>query len=321
MGCHGSKMRSGADGDFAPVSAPASTSKPALEGRVRAPARQRVGVYNADVGRGDGIADVGPTIASLLAEHADSLAELRVLAAGVEGYERTKHDDLYLLRYLLSHKLQPRAAVKAFASGLAWRRANGIDAIAQVVKEAGFVDGVHSQFPQYGKINPRLPMHFSGLADGQPTVYFSVRELKLAELMREITVADYVLYSQYLNEMVHQATDAASRRTGRIVKLVRLIDATGVGWHTLNMKYFSAVTAAARGSEDAYPQLLGYFFMCNAGRMARTFWENAARPLLPSRMVEKSALLEPLTSEADLQRLLVWVPLAKLPAQLGGGKV
>jgi hypothetical protein len=256
----------------------------------------------------------GPSIVSLLAVHAGALVELRALVAGVAGYDAARHDDLHLLRFLLSHKVQPRAAAKAFAAALVYRRANNIDAIADAVR-GGLKQ---SQFPHYDKIHPRLPFHLSELGGGQPTMFLSVRELQLGPLMREMTTAEYVLYNQYVNELVHQNVDEASRRTGRIVKLVRLIDATGMGWQTLSLKYISAVAAAARGSEDAYPQLLGYFFLCNAGRAARAVWENAARPLLPSRLVEKSAVLEPLTAKADLHRLLEWVPRAKLPSQLGG---
>ncbi|KAJ1633329.1 hypothetical protein T492DRAFT_866986 [Pavlovales sp. CCMP2436] len=202
-------------------------------------------------GRNETAEEIGPTIDELLAKHAGALAELRAIAAAEDGYDAAKHDGLHLLRFLLSHKLNAKLAAKAFATALAWRRANGIDAIADAVR-GGLKQ---SQFPHYAKIHPRLPFHFSELGAGQPTMFFSVRELRLTELMREMTTAEYVLYSQYISEHIHQTTDFESRRTGRIVKLVRLIDATGIGLATLNMKYISAVAAAARGSEDAYPQV------------------------------------------------------------------
>lgn len=124
---------------------------------------------------------------------------------------------------------------------------------------------------------------------------------------------------RYLTEHIWLTIDGAQRRSGRLIKLVRVIDARDMSLRHVSMKFFGAVAAAARGgAEDAYPQMIGGFFLCNAGGPMKFFFEHTIRPLLPTRLVEKSAFYEPLRSPADLEALLGWLPMERLPTLVGG---
>lgn len=70
----------------------------------------------------------------MLREHGALLAEVRELVVGVPGYSAGKHDDLHMLRFLLSHKLRPAMVAKAFANACAWRAAHGIDDISAAIR-------------------------------------------------------------------------------------------------------------------------------------------------------------------------------------------
>lgn len=252
-------------------------------------------------------------VPALLRTHAEAIAQLRALVEPLHGYDAASHDGLCLLRFLLSHKLQPKAAARAFEGALAWRRANGIDAIAAAIRAGK----AHADAPHYAAVAPHLPMHL--LLDGaQPICFVQAHELRLPELMRSVSSAEYVAYTHFANELSFQAVDRATRSSGRLVRLVRLIDAKGLGWRHVSLRYLAAVAAAARGGEDAYPQLLGAFYLCNLGPSMASLWERTIRPLLPARMVEKAHVLEPGSRPRDREALLAALSPERVPTQLGG---
>lgn len=253
-------------------------------------------------------------VGKLLAEHAAAIAELRALLSSEDGFDPAEHDELHLLRFLLSHALSPRRAARAFTAGMHWRREHDIDSIRQSVL-AGLPQ---SGFDGFRKIHRNLPYWILTGAPSQPAVFVSAAEVNLDALMAETTLEEYVRYMFFFNEYTAARCDAATRRTGRLVKVVRLIDARGLGLRHLNVRFYQAVAAAARGSENAYPQLLGAFFLANAGPTLKLLWERTLVPLIPKRVLEKSHVIEPLTSAADRAKLATWLPAHAMPVQVGG---
>ena len=263
----------------------------------------------------------GDDIKTLIRTHGDKLAALRALVAAEPHYSASAHDDLELLRFLLSHSLSVERAARAFRTNLEWRAAHGIDAIAAEIRAGLRQPG----FPHYARVQQGMPLHLLGFANGvgqpveQPVMFLSVPELKIPQMMRDgLTAEQYVVYNRYLTELLWQTVDAAQRRTGRLVKLVRVIDARDLSLRHISMKFFGAVSASVRGGEDAYPQMLGGFFLCNTGGSMKFFFEHTIQPLLPTRIVEKTAFYEPLHSPADLEALLAWLPMERLPTLVGG---
>jgi hypothetical protein len=68
-----------------------------------------------------------PVVAELIVEHAKSIAELRSTIQDDPLYEPTKHDDLWLLRFLLSHKGKVQKAATACKHTLLFRRTHQLD--------------------------------------------------------------------------------------------------------------------------------------------------------------------------------------------------
>ena len=111
-----------------------------IEGKIMAheavvePARASVPVFAAQVK-----AHGRERIADLIAQHADKLATLRSRVCDEEHYDAARHDDLFLLRFVLSHlpcnlplgstgrQAGMQAAVKAVQSTIAWRARHGFD--------------------------------------------------------------------------------------------------------------------------------------------------------------------------------------------------
>jgi len=254
------------------------------------------------------------SVSELLARHREVIEATRTIVNSLEGYDASLHDDIFLLRFLLSHKMNTKAAVKAFGTALKWRRENGIDMVAAEIR-AGMQQ---HEFPGYTHIHPHAQMYFVNPTGQQPYMFASAAGLRFGDLMTAVRPAEYVRYTHYVNEWTFQQCDAATRKLDRFIKVVRVVDSTGLGWAHAHLGFFRVVAAANKGSEDAYPQLLGAFFLCNAGVTMKRLWESTLRPLLPSRMVDKSQVLRPLQTQEDLDVLLRWIPRESLPTQVGG---
>lgn len=252
----------------------------------------------------------------MIREHRGLLDELQALVRGMSDYDEARHDDLHLLRFLLSHKMRPIAASKAFGNALRWRSENKIDEISAAIRNGLEQPG----FPRYNDIFPKFPaqIFIPPSPVEQPYFFGSAGAADIHGLMQAITPADFVQYTFYINERLFFECDAATRRTGRIVRFVRVVDARGFGVKHFNLQFARANAAAARMSEDAYPQLLGAMFVCNVSTTFKTLWDTTVARLMPKRVLEKTFVLMPLASAKDRQRLLSWIPEEHLPLAVGG---
>jgi len=86
-----------------------------------------------------------------------------------------------------------------------------------------------------------------------------------------------------------------------------------------SMGFARAASAAAKDHVDCYPQNLGHLFLCNVPYAMKVVWETAVSPLLPERVVEKTAVLNPKKSLVDLDELTDHIPLYRLPAAIFPG--
>lgn len=99
----------------------------------------------------------------------------------------------------------------------------------------------------------------------------------------------------YLKEAFFQVADEVTRRTGRLTKQMNLIDLGNVTWKELNRNraYVKRDAKCAKALEDYYPQLLGTSFIANSPAWLSGVW-SVFRSLFPKRVVEKVDFLPPL---------------------------
>jgi len=258
----------------------------------------------------------GSEVARLLALHAERISEMRDFVKKHPRYDIDVHDDLHLLRFLLSHRLRPAAAARAMAAALEWRAAEGIDEASRRIA-AG--DLTQKDFVGHAMVFPHLPMHVLVTAEGQPVLFVSLAETDFAALMQQAGALEaYCKYHYLLTEMCALLCDRATRRTGRLVKQHKVIDGSAAAMRHLQMPYLRAVSAAAKESEDAYPQLVGTVAVCNFGPVIRAVFQRVALPLMPERMRSKVAVLEPREDARDRAALARLLPEASTPQALGG---
>ena len=87
--------------------------------------------------------DDRPLIKELLAERAEQLDALRELASVHPHYDASRHDDLWLLRFLMSHNYEAARAAKVARQVLAWRRDHRMDEVARTVSTTAQVGWPH----------------------------------------------------------------------------------------------------------------------------------------------------------------------------------
>lgn len=256
----------------------------------------------------------GANIDELLVTHSERVSQMLSQAAGCPGFRPGSsgpgaHDELFALRFLISHKLSVEKACDAMLATLEWRQRNKVDEIRTFVESAP-----QSAFPGHEHIDAFFPTPIV-VPDGDwpPFMLINAERLNPKELMRHITIEQYVVYSMHMSELMAAACDAITRRTRRLTKAIRIVAMGGLSVKHASMGFARAASAAAKDHVDCYPQNLGYLFLCNVPFPMKVLWDKAIAPLLPDRVVEKTAVLNPRYELSDLDFLTTYVRLLDLP--------
>jgi hypothetical protein len=193
-------------------------------------------------------------VALLLAKHHDSIAKLREQVAPL--LTRAEHDDIFLLRYLLSFDLS--AAAEAIRWAVAWRAEphNGYWLARAEEREAAMMKSNNAAGDKKGGIN--ISAYHKGLKDGGPLQVIIYCVLLLAYSLSLDCAAwagglwadagharprphghvprhakgnpFFVLFlvSIAMQEVAFRMCDRRTRETGRLVKLVVVNDFTAM---------------------------------------------------------------------------------------------
>lgn len=118
-------------------------------------------------------------------------------------------------------------------------------------------------------------------------------------------------------EWLFQVLDEATRRTGVLVKVTRLLSLRGFALSMLNLKLARWDAQAKAETQDLYPQLQGEMLLVDPPRALLWAWTAIVRPLLPKRVAERTHLIDTTTAtgRATLQQRC---SLESLPTFLGG---
>ncbi|KAI9002159.1 CRAL-TRIO domain-containing protein [Hyaloraphidium curvatum] len=229
-----------------------------------------------------------------VAEGADALA-LAALPAGTDpaAVPAVPYDDLFLLRFLLSHNLVPSTAEPFLRDALLWRAAH---APLLLLRRAGL-----AQPPHQSIVSPYSIQGDHGRAkDGSPL--FVVRS-GLANLggMMELSnphmVADWMLL---MREPDWAQCDRATRDAGRLVKMLSVIDFNHSSiTHSMNLQFFKALGISSKASEKIYPQLLGTTTMLNPPGFMAAFMK-LGRTFMSQKTLEKVRICPGRTLKEDV---------------------
>ena len=282
--------------------------------------------------------DDRPFIKDLLGIHAAAIESVReaILRDSVgrdvyyKGGNPKRYDDIFFLRFVLSHKGKVESASKAALKTIKFRddrKLNELGDIRHRLRNLGVSNATSSGEP--------LPNHalyesFCGKNTGMITlpdkdrgiiIYCDVGQIDMdgiAAGMSEEKMKEYILL---VNEAIFQILDDTTRRTGRLTKQMKIIDMGNVSLRKLNRAYIKRDAACSKALEDYHPQILGTVFIANAPSWLSSVWTVMKR-FFPKRFVEKVDILPTLSqlkkSKDSLKPLLRYVSEEHLSERYGG---
>jgi CRAL/TRIO domain len=232
-------------------------------------------------------------------------------------YDENKHDDLWILRFLLSHKKNPRTSLKAAKSTLLFRKERHLD-------------DKDIRFCPLGKSceDEAVQLYHSCCADD--AALFAVPDTKRGvvafldlggmdqhKILKNVDRASLLSGYCYLNEWSFQWVDYVSRTTGRLTKSVRLIDMANVYLSNLSYENLQRDGDIMGIMEDCYPQLLQSLFVCNPPAWIHIPWK-ICRVIMPKRVVSKMDFIAPAKNKKERAQLLAYLSEDNLPTRHGG---
>lgn len=257
--------------------------------------------------------DDRPAICDLLAEHGDCVQKIKESIQSNPLYNPKLHDDLWMLRFWLSHKSSSskkekalKSAVDAAIETLEYRKKYNLD-------EA---DIRRSKWPEWDGpngevISPTEYLKWSNFAEKYTFVHCQLhpdRGLvtfckmagnKPAEKMAGFTEEEEKQVMILWSEWRFQVIDEVTRRTGRLTKHAMFMDFGGMGIKHLNRKASEREAKLNRMTQNVYPQCNGGFFLLNIPSFMQLFFR-LVRPLYPKRLMEKMDLI---ATESDVNRI------------------
>jgi hypothetical protein len=316
---------------------------------------------NSDLGndaRATKVATEEMDVHALLAQHDALVSELRALVCTHPHFKAHQHDGLWLLRYLLSHKLKVPSASKAARAALQQRHDRNLDELAKRTRNTPAL-----QIPHYAELKCFTGTHVwlihpprgTGImsieseaaervfveafhARGEPLARAEAcahgedksfahyegglldivlaKDLNMHELwQRRVEIGE--LMESY-HERNFQFIDEATRRSGRIVKMHRIVSLKDFSLQQIHLRFMQWEGQRAAASSDLYPQLLGHQFMLDLPSVLRSIYWNVLRPLLPASVIAKTHVLDT-ALPADMEQLERHLgPRLQLPAIAGG---
>jgi len=199
----------------------------------------------------------GRPIAELLAEHAAGVKELQGLVEAdlaAAGDLSTKTDELFLLRFLLSADLKPNDAAAAVKRAIKFRLDN------KDLLKAGTLGYGHEIIETARHFNS---VGYVGMLGDSPATAVRIQHASTKNIMSRFSEEECSLYLLALNEFSFQRCDKLTRETGKLVKVINIVDMAHMSLLSNDASFRSAQGKSSHISSDVYPQMLGKAVILN----------------------------------------------------------
>ncbi|EQC42165.1 hypothetical protein SDRG_01005 [Saprolegnia diclina VS20] len=248
----------------------------------------------------------GGNLDALLAGRAKDLGQLRAL---VGDALTPLHDDVWLLRYLLSNET-PAACEAPIRFTIQWRAARA-DTIAAL--HAGAKPPLHAEIEKYLVAGDHKLTRL-----GEPLVIVRIGLCNSKALMNNVAYDDVVEYMMLAREATMVYLDQTSRATRTLVKASTILDFSGFSLLRGHDARFSRVQGeCSKLSEQMYPQLLGRTIFVNTPAVFSWVFK-LLKPLLSERTVAKMVICPGGKQLSDCPYVANYLNLSDLPTFLGG---
>eukprot|EP00746_Dinoflagellata_sp_MGD_P068179 gnl/MRDRNA2_/MRDRNA2_28104_c0_seq1.p1 gnl/MRDRNA2_/MRDRNA2_28104_c0~~gnl/MRDRNA2_/MRDRNA2_28104_c0_seq1.p1 ORF type:complete len:441 (-),score=93.76 gnl/MRDRNA2_/MRDRNA2_28104_c0_seq1:96-1364(-) len=192
------------------------------------------------------------------------------------------HDDIFILKHLLSKKGDTAATASSIQQALDWRKENL--PIIQAAADLKAPPNISKEGLQAVNCYMAAGVHCL-TSYGDVVVVIRAACVNFAELVKDLDSLE--AYIMYLWEVCAQHCDTESRKRQHFCKLFVINDMIGFSPNPLLMKKFGAVMGAqSKRSEFLYPQFLGIFCPVNAPAILQFIFKLIS-PLLSKGFVDK----------------------------------
>lgn len=264
--------------------------------------------------------DPRPAVADLIEKHRSQIKDIAQLLQHDPLYDPTIQDDLWILRYFLSHKNVRKAADAAKAT-LQYRKEHKLDKVGDirekwdpklhVFQQQQDQEGFYSCFEKDSLVH-HLPDKNRGFI-----MYIIMKGIDQTKMVEDID--DDVAFKHYIRakEWQFQVSDEVTRRTGRLTKGCKIVDLKGMKLRHVNHAYIKKDAKLNKKLQDFYPQSLGSMLIVNAPPIFDSVW-SMFRPFFPRRMVEKVNVINPKKRPKDMLHFAKFVSEEDFPEMYGG---
>ena len=255
------------------------------------------------------------SIDDLLLKHRTAVCNLYHAIKGHPSFDAAKHDDLFLLRYVLSYP-KHKAAVRAASVALASRAALRLDETRAETLRLPSREWVERSTRPWAHLMPAMVLQPD--ANGTLALYVDARHVNMHDVLR-VPRDDFNRAQRTMMEFIHHRMDRATRSTGNLVKYNRIINLAGVSLSTVSPRFVRRDAEDNKELQGLYPQLMGAVIFVNPPAALDVLYRTLL-PLIPAKIAEKTVVLAPLKRRRDLERLveLSGLPLEELPVACGG---
>ena len=217
-----------------------------------------------------------------LKENAAMLKRVReVCAEHIAKDPEQFNDDLFLVRFCLSHKGDEEKTVQAVRTSIDWRFKNK-DVLAQLATGWKHPDEkiLCSYIPAdlHGQTKDGSPIFIIRIGIGNPD--------KALEEQEHDTIRNGMVWGK---EYEHKICDAETRRRGYIVKMIMIQDMKHGSIFDINRSFMSVMGSASKEMELMYPQLVGRVVIVNPLSTIKLIL-GFAQLIMPASMFEKVTL-------------------------------
>ena len=213
----------------------------------------------------------------LLKKHAEKIAKLRK-ALGEEIQGSDEDDDVFLLRYVLSSKQKTAEALKRIRKRREYLRANS--EWLTLDKEAPH----DAKFRRYMASD----IHAHGQRDGGPLHLVRGGVVNSQAIMKCVSKEELSQWFVHQKLQAWEVCDRLTRESGRIIKLVSIIDLNNFSMWSADSTFRQALGDSSKLSENLFPQLQGKTVILHPGAAFSMMFKIFSL-LMSKAMVEKVA--------------------------------
>ncbi|KAI8803806.1 CRAL-TRIO domain-containing protein [Cladochytrium replicatum] len=231
----------------------------------------------------------GIIIAEAIAQYRTQIDELKAACADMVPSDPPEpYDDLFFLRFLLTYKGSVAEALAIVRRTITWRLENA-DVLKRIREGTG-----GPLYDEKVSLYSVSSLHGSTV-DGNHPVFIIRTGLTDVKLILDVAKPEeFLTWAIMQREQYFAVCDAATRRTGRLVKAFIINDFRGarISWSLIDSRIMKISGSAGREGDLYYPQLLAATVVVNAPSVALSFAFGIFRSFLPDN-TQKLMLLCP----------------------------